>query len=287
MIKKICLVIFICFISFGCCKNKEIYRLEDKYYNKSEFIDMNVIKLNELVENKETFGAFIYQPMCAASADFEKVLKEFTDEYQISFYKLPYSELKTTKYGKKIKYTPSFIIFTEGKMADFLESDKDSDTKYYTSSKKFKNWFSEYIDVNNSNESNNSNNSSESAYVEKQSTITSNINDLTYDKNKVNIYLFWGDGRPHCAEELKFFEEIKKEYGNKFKLNTFEVWYNAENEKILKEFSQKMNEEIEGVPYTIIGNETFYGFNSGDKEDIKKSIDKQYKNSYDVYFNNK
>ena len=35
-------------------------------------------------------------------------------------------------------------------------------------------------------------------------TMNSKISDIVYDENKINIYIFWGDGCPHCEEEWKF-----------------------------------------------------------------------------------
>ena len=39
-----------------------------------------------------------------------------------------------------------------------------------------------------------------------KSTITMNskLSDVVYDENKLNIYLFWGKGCPHCEEEWEF-----------------------------------------------------------------------------------
>lgn len=45
-----------------------------------------------------------------------------------------------------------------------------------------------------------------------------------------------------------------------------------------------MGDEAKGVPYTIIGNKSFTGFNEEDKKDLIDAIESQYKNSYDVYF---
>ena len=69
-----------------------------------------------------------------------------------------------------------------------------------------------------------------------------------------------------------------------YNLNTFEVWYDEENEKILKSFAQKMNDQVSGVPYTIIGNQSYIGFGEEEKEEMIDAIISQHKNSYDVYF---
>ena len=43
----------------------------------------------------------------------------------------------------------------------------------------------------------------------------------------LNIYLFYGDGCPHCAAEEKFLDKYLKEHDN-VKLHKYEVWYNQE-----------------------------------------------------------
>jgi len=69
-----------------------------------------------------------------------------------------------------------------------------------------------------------------------------------------------------------------------YNLYTYEVWYNEENEKILKEFGKKLNVEIKGVPFTIIGEKTFSGFGEQRKEEIKEAIKTESEKNFDVYF---
>ena len=47
-----------------------------------------------------------------------------------------------------------------------------------------------------------------------------------------------------------------------------------------------MDDEITGVPYTIIGNKSFKGFSERYEEEMLVAIKEQYKDSYDVYFDN-
>ena len=55
----------------------------------------------------------------------------------------------------------------------------------------------------------------------------------------------------------------------------------------MEQFASKMGDEISGVPYIVIGERTFKGFSEKHKESIKAAIKEQYKDSYDVYFENK
>lgn len=279
--KKVVKIVF-CILLFMVvgCKNK-MFSLDEKYYKEASLNEIQYKELNKLIDNKESFGVFIYQPLCETSSGFESVLNNFIKQYQMSFYKVAYSDIKNIDLGKKIKYYPSFIIYKEGEIVDYLEADKDEDTNIYKNIEDFKSWLSSYVtlpNITNSYEENENTNL-------KDFNITVEVDDISYDENKVNIYLFWGDGCPHCENAKSFFESIEEEYGKYFKLNKFEVWYDKDNKEIMNQFASAMGEEVKGVPYIIIGNKTYKGFSSSYKESIVGSITSQYKNSYDVYFN--
>lgn len=264
--------------------NSNPFYLENNYYGTNSMIEIKEKRLNKLINNKESFAVFIYQPMCVTSSDFENILYNFLKDNKISIYKIAFSNIKDTKLGKKIKYYPSFAIYNKGKMVDFLEANKDEDIDYYTSKKGFESWFTKYVKLKNnlSNDKNTSENISDSS--EKKILEDANLKNVVKEDNKVNIYFFLGKGCPHCAEEYEFFKEIKEKYGSYYNLYSFETWYNEENQKLIYTFAKAMGDEAKGVPYTIIGNKSFTGFNEEDKKDLIDAIESQYKNSYDVYF---
>ena len=94
--------------------------------------------------------------------------------------------------------------------------------------------------------------------------------------NVVNMYLFYGDGCPHCAEE----EEFLKDYLDKEKsarLIKYEIWHSSENRDILIKVQNKLNNHENGVPYLIIGDHVLVGYIDGITDlKIKKYV-KKYK----------
>ncbi len=96
------------------------------------------------------------------------------------------------------------------------------------------------------------------------------------ENSKVKVYFFHGDGCPHCAEAEEFFEGIKEEYGSKFELVSYEVWYNEDNSKLMEKVAKARDEEVSGVPYIIIGEKSWNGYTSEYDSDIKKYIDENY-----------
>lgn len=266
-------------------ENTKTFYLEDNYYGKNSITEIKNDELNQLIEKKESFAIFVYQPMCVTSSDFESVLSKFLEDNQISIYKIAFSNIKDTDIGKSIKYYPSFIIYNKGKMIDFLEANKDEDIIHYSSKDGFESWFTKYVKLKNrspynTNSSNNTANISEENILSKEI----NLENIVKENNKVNIYFFWGNGCPHCEEQFEFFESIKEKYGDLYNLYTFETWYNEENAKLIYIFAEAMDDEVKGVPYTIIGNKSFKGFSKNYKKDIIDAIESQVQNSYDVYF---
>ncbi len=266
-------------------KVEKPFYMEDSYYGANNIIEIKIDKLNKLIDKKESFAVFIYQPMCITSSNFESVLSEFLKDKQISIYKIAFSNIKDTDLGKSIKYYPSFVIYNKGKMVDFLEADKDEDVRYYSSKDGFESWFTKYVKLKNIT-SPNSNSSNDTPNTLEENNLLEDVNleEVVKEDNKVNIYFFWGNGCPHCKEEFKFFESIKEKYGDYYNLYTFETWDNEENAKLMYTFADSMEDKVKGVPYTIIGDKTFKGFKEKYKSDFIKEIERQHENSYDVYF---
>lgn len=97
--------------------------------------------------------------------------------------------------------------------------------------------------------------------------------DIKPSKDKLNIYIFWGDGCPHCKHLAEFLGEKQSEIGDKISLYTFEVWKNKNNLSFLKSFGKFLGENPKGVPYIIIGNKTYSGFSETDEETKQEIID--------------
>ncbi len=109
--------------------------------------------------------------------------------------------------------------------------------------------------------------------------------DYAETSDQATIYLFRGHGCGYCRNFLTFLNSISKEYGKKFKLVSFEVWNNKENNELMKKVANFTGEEAGGVPYIVIGEKVFGGYIDSWNDQIKEAIDTAYKNGndYDVF----
>lgn len=98
------------------------------------------------------------------------------------------------------------------------------------------------------------------------------------DNKKVNVYLFRGDGCPHCQEAEEWFSELSKdeEYSKYYTLVDYEVWYNEENASLMEKVAKDLGTEANGVPFMVIGEKYFSGFSSDMADDIKAAIKDAY-----------
>ena len=113
------------------------------------------------------------------------------------------------------------------------------------------------------------------------------LEDVTFNNDKINVYLFWGNGCPHCEYLLSYLEEIYPEYQKYFDFYGFETWENEENAELRQKVNEKFSITSASVPFLIIGKETIIGFNSSKKESILNSIKSAFESTerYDVLKN--
>jgi glutaredoxin len=91
--------------------------------------------------------------------------------------------------------------------------------------------------------------------------------------NNVDLYLFWGDGCPHCAKEKAFLAKILPNYPSA-KLNTYEIYHSQANVDLMQQAADKLNVDAGGVPFLIIGDKDFVGYADGTTD---KEIESQIK----------
>ena len=95
----------------------------------------------------------------------------------------------------------------------------------------------------------------------------------------IKLYLFYGDGCPHCADEKEFLDSIDDKYPN-LEIIKNEVWYNDENSLLLDKLEKELKITRSGVPTTIIGEEVIVGYNYATASKIERAINYYLENEY-------
>ena len=95
----------------------------------------------------------------------------------------------------------------------------------------------------------------------------------------VNVYFFRSSSCPHCQAAQEFFAELQEdeEYKDLFVVKDFEV-SSKKNSNLMSEAAEIMGDTASGVPYIVIGEESFMGYSSSSDENIKNAIKETYEN---------
>lgn len=97
--------------------------------------------------------------------------------------------------------------------------------------------------------------------------------------NEINLYLFTSEGCPHCKEEKIFLQKLI-DSNEDLHLHTFEVSKNKDNQKKLQQAIEKLNTDLKGFPFLVIGDKFIYGFLGEDStgKEIENIIEEYRKN---------
>lgn len=91
-------------------------------------------------------------------------------------------------------------------------------------------------------------------------------------KNTVNLYIFWGDGCPHCAHAKKYLEPYVRSHDN-IGYKAFEVYNDTANQKKMKAVGELLDITASGVPLIVVGDKPFVGFTDGTGREIVDRLD--------------
>ena len=129
--------------------------------------------------------------------------------------------------------------------------------------------------LNESTESTQTENTNQSNSKQSQGTkfAFNHESDIDLGSNKSNIYIFWGDGCPHCKALAKFISKLPAETKDKVNIYSFEVWGNKDNKAFMKKFGKYLGQDVSGVPFMIIGDKIFDGYSSGDTKTDQQILD--------------
>lgn len=99
---------------------------------------------------------------------------------------------------------------------------------------------------------------------------------------RVNVYVFYGDGCSFCHKLLNYLEELEDDNNYKYMFETkkYEVWNNQANKTLMRQIEDHFRVNRGAVPFYVIGDEYFYGFDSEESpEVIKTKIKYMYENN--------
>lgn len=81
-------------------------------------------------------------------------------------------------------------------------------------------------------------------------------------RDPLNVYFFYGAGCPHCANERAYLKVVEEKYPE-LNIQSYEVYFNTDNIRLMQMVGQVLNADIGGVPFLVIGDTYFMGYSDG------------------------
>ena len=113
------------------------------------------------------------------------------------------------------------------------------------------------------------------------------LSDIKRIKGVVNVYVFWGNGCPHCKALWEWLDSQREKYEGKVAVYGFEVFNSDKNRLIMDDFVDAVGDkDVNSVPYIVIGNKSIGGFTTGATtgKKISELIDSTKDSGKDIYF---
>ena len=107
-----------------------------------------------------------------------------------------------------------------------------------------------------------------------------------YALNEVNIYFFHSNSCNICEQERVFLKALQQDRYPNIRIFDYEIsdpdYYN-----LMQEAKKMFNEQGTGVPFTVVADTPYYGFNQGIKGSFQRTIYKASMNKYENKFGQK
>jgi len=118
--------------------------LSSEYINNSGIKEISQEDYQKLVEDKKSFILLSHLPDCQAK--IMQYTKDYAAEYNIVINDINWSTFREIAKDSSVKYAPTVIIVSEGRIVEHLRSDSDADTAKYNDYNEFKNWLNSLVE---------------------------------------------------------------------------------------------------------------------------------------------
>ena len=140
-------VLFVGAVSGWFSDNKVV--LDAEYYCSEkcdgEYMDLVGVDYEELVKSGRSFVVFVDQDGCTTADRLRGYVSDYAKEVGVKVYRMMFAEAKELSLHDYVKYYPSVVIVSKGKVVGYLRADSDDDAEMYNDYDAFKKWMSNYL----------------------------------------------------------------------------------------------------------------------------------------------
>lgn len=110
-----------------------------------EYIELSPDEYSKLIADKKSFVVLVDQGGCKTADMLKGFVKDFATEKGIKVLRIMFEDMKKTSLHDTVKYYPSVVVVSNGKVTGFLRADSDEDADAYNKYEDFEAWINKYL----------------------------------------------------------------------------------------------------------------------------------------------
>lgn len=123
--------------------------LDAEYYCSEEcdgeLMELSGAEYEDLINEGKSFVLFVDQSGCLTADKLKQYMKNFANEAGIKAYQMMFADARQTSLHDYVKYYPSVVMVSRGKVVRFLRADSDEDSDMYNDYEAFYKWMKKYL----------------------------------------------------------------------------------------------------------------------------------------------
>ena len=124
--------------------SNDMVMLDEEYYCgencDGEMAELSGAKYEQLVADGKSFVVFIDQSGCTTADRLKEYMKDYALEAGVKVYRMMFADARETSLHEYVKYYPSVVVVSKGKVTAWLRADSDEDADYYNDYEAFEGW---------------------------------------------------------------------------------------------------------------------------------------------------
>lgn len=120
--------------------------LSEEYIGEfQDFVNLTREEYEKLMEEGKSFVVFVDQEGCTTADRLEGFVADWANEAKVKAYRMMFSEARETSMREFVKYYPSVVVVSKGKVVGWLRADADEDADAYNEYDAFLTWMLRYL----------------------------------------------------------------------------------------------------------------------------------------------
>ena len=137
-------VLFVGAVS-GWFDDTKVVLSEEYYGDFEEFNELSATEYEKLIEEQKSLVLLVDQGGCKTADKLRDFVSRWAEDAGIKVQKLMFSEMKETSLHDDVKYYPSVVVVSKGRVVAFLRADSDDDAAMYNDEEAFREWTRRYL----------------------------------------------------------------------------------------------------------------------------------------------